>query len=100
MDNKAPFWWPEMQTIIVSTLMALFALTILLLLLRPINITGEAGTLLTALIAILTGKIATIVDFYFGTSKSNKSSENTDVATISKLENKVEVTATETTKGN
>lgn len=72
---KDKFWLPDLQSFVVVILVSLYAITIMLLLLKPITITGEAGTLLTALTGLLTGKVATIVDFYFGTSKSNISKE-------------------------
>lgn len=78
----------------------------MLLLLRPMPITGEAGTLLTALVGLLSSKVATIVDFYFGTSKSSALKDEavkTQAQTISDVTtphsaSKIEVTATETTK--
>lgn len=96
--------WPDLQTFVVVILVSLYAITIMLLLLKPITITGEAGTLLTALTGLLTGKVATIVDFYFGTSKSNSLKDETVKSladTVSpQSTSKVEVTTTETMKGN
>lgn len=95
--------WPDLQTFVVVILVSLYAITIMLLLLKPITITGEAGTLLTALTGLLTGKVATIVDFYFGTSKSNSLKDETVKSlaeTVSpQSTSKVEVTTTETMKG-
>lgn len=84
-----------MQTIVVATLMGLFVTAVMVLLVRPVTITGEAGTLLTALLGVLTGKVATIVDFYFGTSKQSALPEILPQST-----SKVEVTTTETKKGD
>lgn len=66
-----PFWWPDLKTFVAVTIVLLFASTIMFLLLRPMPITGEAGTLLTALVGLLGAKVATIVDFCFGTSQSS-----------------------------
>lgn len=104
--NKDRFWWPDLQTFIAVTIVGLYSMVVILLLLRPMPITGEAGTLLTALTGLLTGKVATIVDFYFGTSKSSALKDEavkTQAQTISDVTaphsaSKVEVTATETTK--
>lgn len=104
--NKDRFWWPDLQTFIAVTIVGLYSMVVILLLLKPMPITGEAGTLLTALTGLLTGKVATIVDFYFGTSKTSASKDETTKAqaqTISDMTaphstSKVEVTATETTK--
>lgn len=106
--EKTRFWFPDLQTFVVLVILPLYAFVVIMLLMKPMPITGEAGTLLTALTGLLTGKVATIVDFYFGTSKSSALKDEaakTQAQTISDmstphLTSKVEVTATETTKGN
>lgn len=70
MDRTTPYWWPDLQSIVAISLVTTYICVVVLLILKPITITGEAGTLLTAMTGLLTGKVATIVDFYFGTSKS------------------------------
>lgn len=105
--NKDRFWWPDLQTFIAVTIVGLYSMVVILLLLKPMPITGEAGTLLTALTGLLTGKVATIVDFYFGTSKSSAAKDEAakvQAQTISDIvapgsTSKAEVTVTETTKG-
>lgn len=82
--------WPDLQTFVVLVILPLYATVVMVLLLKPMPITGEAGTLLTALTGLLTGKVATIVDFYFGTSKS---SSDTDVKSQT-------ISMTEATKGS
>lgn len=106
MDKTTPYWWPELQSVVAISLVTTYICVVILLILRPITITGEAGTLLTAMTGLLTGKVATIVDFYFGTSKSSALKDEavkTQSQTISDMStphttSKVEVTATETTK--
>lgn len=105
--EKTRFWFPDLQTFVVLVILPLYAFVVIMLLMKPMPITGEAGTLLTALTGLLTGKVATIVDFYFGTSKSSANKDEaakTQAQTISDITtphttSKVEVTATETTKG-
>lgn len=95
-----PFWWPELQTFVAVTIVVLFAGTIMLLLLRPMPITGEAGTLLTALVGLLGAKVATIVDFCFGTSKSSANKDEaarTQAKTIADLSAPAKVIDTSTT---
>lgn len=106
MDKTTPYWWPDLQSVVAVALVTTYITVVILLILRPISITGEAGTLLTAMTGLLTGKVATIVDFYFGTSKSSSLKDEavkTQSQTISDMSaphttSKVEVTATETTK--
>lgn len=102
-DKTAPpYWLPDIQTFTAVTLVGLYATTIMLLILKPITITGEAGTLLTALTGLLTGKVATIVDFYFGTSKSSASKDEaakTQAQTISDLAAPEKVTVTASSAG-
>src|SRR5258706_1074565 len=88
MESKSPYWWPDLQMFVAITIIGLYAMVVILLLLKPMPITGEAGTLLTALTGLLTGKVATIVDFYFGTSKSSALKDEaakTQAQTISAL---------------
>src|SRR5262249_13011227 len=72
MDSARPFWWPDLQTYVAVAVITLFAFVVVMLLARPMPLSEAAGTLLTALVGLLTGKVATIVDFYFGTSKGRK----------------------------
>lgn len=83
-----PFWWPDLQMFVAVSLIGLYVMTVIMLLTVPMPITDSAGTLLTAMIGLLTGKVATIVDFYFGTSKSSAAKDEaakTQAKTISDL---------------
>ena len=64
-------WWPDLQAYVAVTIISLYAIVVIVLLLMPMPITESAGTLLTALVGLLTGKVATIVDFYYGTSRTS-----------------------------
>lgn len=97
---ERPYWWPDLQTFVAAIVVPLYAFVVIILLLKPMPITGEAGTLLTALTGLLTGKVATIIDFYFGTSKSSAAKDEaakTQAQTISDMT--ANSMATETTKG-
>lgn len=100
--KPAPFWWPDLRMFVAVVLIGLYATTITLLMLRPMTITGEAGTLLTALTGLLTGKVATIVDYYFGTSQSGTSKDDiakTQAQTISDITTPEKVTVTASSAG-
>lgn len=83
--------WKETEMLpafIVVSLFMIFAVVIGMLLVRPMPLTEAAGTLLTALVGMLSTKISTIVDFYFGSNKASKDKDaaNADQAkTIAQL---------------
>ena len=57
-----------------------------MLLFVPMPLTEAAGTLLTAMVGMLVTKIGTMVDFYFGSSKSAKEKDET-IANLAKPDN-------------
>ncbi len=78
---------------VVMSLIGIFALVIVMLLTKPMPLSEAAGTLLVALIGMLSTKISTIVDFYFG---SNKSSKEKDATILAHAQAQTVVPATET----
>lgn len=65
---------------VVVSLMTIFAFVITMLLIKPMPLSEAAGTLLVALVGMITTKIGTIVDFYFGSNKSSKDKDATILA--------------------
>lgn len=65
---------------VVISLISIFAVVIGMLLVKPMPLSEAAGTLLVALIGMLSTKISTIVDFYFGSNKSSKEKDATILA--------------------
>jgi hypothetical protein len=65
---------------VVISLIGIFAMVIVMLLLKPMPLSEAAGTLLVALIGMLSTKISTIVDFYFGSNKASKDKDATILA--------------------
>lgn len=74
--ETVPFWWPDNRTFLSFSFVGMFFFTLSMLLLRPMPITDSAGTLLTALVAVITTKLVTIVDFEFGSSKQGQKTQD------------------------
>ncbi len=93
MENR-PFWMPDIPTMIVSSLLVIFGFVIAMLMLAPMPMTESAGTLVTAMIGMLTASISMIVSFYFGSSKSSQAKDET-----TRLQAETLASAAKTTNG-
>ena len=79
----APFF--TLQGFVVASVFIVYAISIGMLLFRPMPMDGQAGTLLTTMMGALTGSVVTIVSYYFGSSKSSSDKDQT-IQTIVKKE--------------
>ena len=78
---------------VVVSLITILAVVIGMLLIRPMPLSEAAGTLLVALVGMLSTKVGTIVDFFFG---SNKASKDKDATILAHAQAQTTAPATET----
>ncbi len=81
------FWgdYLTLQGFVVAAVFIVYAISIGMLLFRPMPMDGQAGTLLTTMMGALTGSVVTIVSYYFGSSKGSSEKDQT-INTIVKKE--------------
>ena len=72
--------WLDLRAFVAVAMMLIFGSVTGLLLLRPMPMTEQAGSVLLTIIGMLIGKVGTIVDFYFGSNKDSKDKDATIAA--------------------
>lgn len=87
-EEGVPFWYPDLRTLVAVSMIAIFAIVVVVLLVQPMPMTEAAGNVLLVIIGMLTTKVGTIVDYYFGSNKEAKEqgeTSRTQAATIATM---------------
>lgn len=71
-EEGVPFWYPDLRTLVAVSMITIFAIVVVVLLVQPMPMTEAAGNVLLVIIGMLTTKVGTIVDYYFGSNKEAK----------------------------
>lgn len=72
-----PWFWPDTQGFLAVAIIAIMATIVLILLLHPVQITDTVQGVLMTLIGVLTGCLKDVFAFYFNSSSSSKTKDDT-----------------------
>lgn len=92
---QKPWYWPDTQGFLAVAIISVVSGIVFLLLLHPIQMTDTVQGVLMTLIGLLGGTLKEVYSFYFSSSSSSKTKDDTinTMATVSAEAPKIAVSA-------
>lgn len=77
MSTPKPWFWPDTQGFLAVAIITIMAAIVLILLLHPVQITDTVQGVLMTIIGVLVGSLKDVFAFYFNSSSSSKTKDET-----------------------
>lgn len=72
-----PWFWPDTQGFLAVAIISIMSTIVLILLLRPVQMTDTVQGVLMTLIGVLTGCLKDVFAFYFNSSSGSRTKDET-----------------------